>query len=345
MASQAITFLIPGTPLPPGESPTTARSAARSAVRVGARRAGGGVMRLTAQPGDDIVVVRIANGPELYLHPEHARDMMRAQMGGEPTTARGAEQPSDGEVIVPAQLSWRGLDAAAATRGGLLSGVGGALIETFEIITGLSKEKAAGLVTSALTKKIDGQVDPGVYKLLPDELPRLKDKGQKVTKIPPAANGAPILVLAHGTFVDTASTFGKLWSLHPARVQRPVQALRRPRLRARSPDGRREPVCQRADARGGRCRKDARLHLVTHSRGGLVAEVLARVAGGQGLRPEDLALFKDGRNTTQHLADLEQARQARQATAIPGRTHGARRMSGARHTAGVAAASTPTCRC
>jgi len=37
----------------------------------------------------------------------------------------------------------------------------------------------------------------------------------------------------------------------------------------------------------------ARLHLITHSRGGLIAEALARVAAGQGLRDEDRAIFND----------------------------------------------------
>ena len=57
-----------------------------------------------------------------------------------------------------------------------------------------------------------------------------------------------MLVLVHGTFVDTVSTFGKLWTLHPQRGARAVRALRRPRLRARPPDARREPDRQRADA-------------------------------------------------------------------------------------------------
>ena len=37
--------------------------------------------------------------------------------------------------------------------------------------------------------------------------------------MPAAAEGGPILVLAHGTFVDTSSTFRGLWSHHPGRVK------------------------------------------------------------------------------------------------------------------------------
>src|SRR5262249_32601601 len=104
------------------------------------------------------------------------------------------------------------------------------------------------------------------------------------------------------TFVDTASTFGKLWSLHPARVRALFQryggrvyALDHPTVGA-SPFANALTLAETLP-------KGARLHLVTHSRGGLVAEVLARVAGGQGLRTEDLALFKDDAYG-QHRTDL-----------------------------------------
>ncbi|HZT54950.1 MAG TPA: hypothetical protein VFA35_01900, partial [Burkholderiaceae bacterium] len=48
----------------------------------------------------------------------------------------------------------------------------------------------------------------------------------------------------------------------------------------------------------------ARLHLVTHSRGGLVAEVLARACGGGTLGADELALFGDARYAV-HRADLQ----------------------------------------
>src|SRR5690606_23935621 len=50
--------------------------------------------------------------------------------------------------------------------------------------------------------------------------------------------------------------------------------------------------------------KGARLHLLTHSRGGIVAEVLARICGGRGVQDEDFALFS-GKDYQQHRAELE----------------------------------------
>ena len=134
-----------GNAAPPGESPTTARSAARSAVRVGARRAGGEVVRVTARPGDDIVVVRIANGPSA-LSASRARARPDARADGRDRRPRVApSRLRDGEVVVPAQLELarsRGCGGNARRHARL--DVGGALIETFEIMTGLSKDEGGG---------------------------------------------------------------------------------------------------------------------------------------------------------------------------------------------------------
>ena len=51
-----------------------------------------------------------------------------------------------------------------------------------------------------------------------DALQPLKGSNLKRDKLPAAPNGGPILMFVHGTFVDTASTFGKLWAVHPQRV-------------------------------------------------------------------------------------------------------------------------------
>ena len=94
--------------------------------------------------------------------------------------------------------------------------------------------------------------------------------------LPQAAGGATSLVLIHGTFTNTAGSFGKLWSHHPDRVHTlfsrygdRVYALDHPTLGV-------SPIAN-AITLANALPPRARLHLVTHSRGGLVAEVLARV--------------------------------------------------------------------
>ena len=102
-----------------------------------------------------------------------------------------------------------------------------------------------------------------------------------------------MLVLIHGTFSSTDGTFGKLWTDHPKRVEllfgrydRRVYALDHATLGA-SPIGNALMLVQALPA-------GARLHLLTHSRGGLVAEVLARACAQPQPGSDDLAFFEGG---------------------------------------------------
>jgi len=90
MATQVpeITFVVPGQALPSGQASITLNGTVKSAVGVGARRGGGETVRITAQPGDDVVVLHIANGPTLYLHPEDALELLLAQVNVVPTLVR-----------------------------------------------------------------------------------------------------------------------------------------------------------------------------------------------------------------------------------------------------------------
>ncbi len=267
-----------------------ARGTIKHAVRLAAQRGGGDTVRVSATPGEDVVVLHLANGPSLVLHPETARDLLL----GQGTAQRSAGTPA--EVVVPAQLRWRGLEQAAPTRGaGFLGDV---LLKGLEVVTGLVKDEAADFVAGAVVSKVDGQVDAGVYALNRNTLTPLKGSGGKLDAVPPAANGGPLLVLVHGTFVETVSTFGKLWALHPQSVQtlfdfygERVYALDHPTI-GQSPFANAMTLVRTLP-------QGARLHLVTHSRGGLVAEVLARLASQRDVGDADLAFFAGDAYTAQ----------------------------------------------
>ena len=280
-----ITFLVPG------QSQATRGAAAASMpglpgrvkenVRMAARRAGSEPLRVTAVPGEDVVVLQIAGGPPLLLHPENARDLLLGQ-----GSAKRSAAPAGGDVAVPVQLRWQGLEQAAPTR--TRGFLGDVMLSAFQVLTGLAKDSAVTLATSAVLNRVDGQVEAGVYALRPESLEPLKGSGLKLNQVPPS--NETMLVLVHGTFVETVSTFGKLWALHPQRVRAlftayggRVYALDHPTLGA-------SPVAN-ALTLVRALPKGARLHLATHSRGGLVAEVLARVAAQPRLTADDLAFF------------------------------------------------------
>ena len=222
-------------------------------------------------------MLHIDGGPALVLHPENARDLLRSQEGGLEAT-RGAA--ADNVVAVPVRLQWRGLEERAAGAGVTRGFLGNVVLKAIDVVTGMAAEDVARLAVGAIANRVDGQVKPGVYQLRPDVLSSLLEQ-QPVRTLPEAASGAASLVLIHGTFTNTAGSFGKLWSHHPDRVQtlfstygNRVYALDHPTL-GESPIANAMTLANALPPR-------ARLHLVTHSRGGLVAEVLARVCANPG---------------------------------------------------------------
>lgn len=223
MAQNAITFVIPGQPRTSrgaGDAPVAAQGMAgvvKASVQLSTRRGAGDTVRVSAVPGEDVVRLHLAGGPTLTLHPETARDLML----GQGTATRSASPAAPGDVAVPVQLRWRGLEQAAPTRGA--GSLGDVLLQAFEVITGLAHDavvdSAADWAASQVVARVDGQVDAGVYALRRESLAALKGSGQKLASVPaPADASQPLLVLIHGTFVDTFSTFGKLWAQHPQRV-------------------------------------------------------------------------------------------------------------------------------
>ncbi len=250
----------------------------------------------------NVVVLSIDGGPELTLHPETARDLLLAQAG---QASRGADtaRGSD-EVLVPSTLRWPGPDAAiAATRAGFGELVGGIVLKAVDIVTGVARDKAAELAAGVLARRVDAQVNPGVYRLNARSLDSLKDAA-RLERVDPPSGNVPLLVFVHGTFSNTSSAFQTLWRENPGRVrsifdryQDAVYGLDHPTLGA-SPIANAITLAEALPA-------DATLHLVTHSRGGLVAEVLAQVCARPTVSAAELTGFlPDQRNELNTLAAL-----------------------------------------
>jgi CHAT domain-containing protein len=313
-STNEITFIVPGR-VQPAPVARSASGVAKVTVRVGTERGGSEPIRVTARPGDDVVVLGIANGPTLVLHPADARDLMLAQSATMTRSALAGRRGTAGatEILVPAQLGWPGLEAEA-TRGATRGWMGQVLLNGFQVLTGIGKDPAAKLAAAAITKKVDAKVDAGVYRLSADALEPLKGSGRKLDAVPPAADGAPLLVFVHGTFSDTVGTFAKLWTLHSATVRQlfarygdRIYGLDHPTLGV-SPIANALTLVRALPA-------GARVHLVTHSRGGLVAEVLVRACAGKSIGKDVLALFA-GAAYEQHRSDLSALVKEAQAKAI-----------------------------
>ena len=156
--------------------------------------------------------------------------------------------------------------------------------------------------------------------------------------MPPAADGGPLLVLVHGTFVDTVSTFGKLWAQHPQRVRElfahygdRVYALDHPTLGV-SPIANALTLVKRAAGRRARC-TSSRTRAAAWSPRCWRASAAARRCGD-----DDLDAVRRRRVRASTAADLQRAGQGGAGQGPAGRARRARRLPGARHAARIEAA-------
>ncbi|MBS0660347.1 MAG: CHAT domain-containing protein [Verrucomicrobia bacterium] len=224
-------------------------------------------------------MLHLDSGPELVLHPENARRLFLSQTEEE----AGSDRPLAGEaalpdeVRVPSDLAWRMLDNGMVGRGGARGFLGRVLLRALQVVRVLfSPQAAAGdFAASAIVKKFDGAVEEGLYRLNATRLETLK--GADRAQFTEHDQGAICLVFIHGTFSSTVGTFARFWLDHPASVERifhafvdgPVLAFEHATLGV-SPLRNALNLALALPER-------ARLTLVTHSRGGLVAEALVRV--------------------------------------------------------------------
>jgi hypothetical protein len=220
-----------------GAAPLTATefpgATVKRSITLGARRDSGGDVRVEAISGEDVVVLEFVSGPVLTLHPENARDLMLAQSDqGKTERDAGTADLGKNEVRVPANLQWRGLEKDVLAPSGTRGFVGTVLLKAFKVLTGVAKEKVADWAASKVVEKVDGQVNPGVYLLKPDALPRLKGNAVPVDEVVAPEADKPVLVLIHGTFSNTSGTFQKLWIEHRSACRSCLPPTSRPFMRS-----------------------------------------------------------------------------------------------------------------
>jgi pimeloyl-ACP methyl ester carboxylesterase len=304
--SDKVTFLVTGRnergAIPGTQSRGTAvpvDAKIKDAVTLSTTRGAGDDFRLDASPGSDYVVLDIKDGPSLILHPNSAKALLKAQVRPDDVTVNGS-----GEVFVPNTLEWKGLVTPATTRGVSRGALGKVFLSAIRVVAGPIEMVIADKTVEEIIRHFDGSVGGGVFALSRTPPAQMKDlKPAADNSIPTRPDGAPALFFIHGTFSDTSGSFGKLWSEHPEHVDKlfetygdNVYALDHPTLGV-------SPI-ENALMLANALKKNSRLHLVTHSRGGLVAEVLARVCANPAISAADEAFFKDDANGLGKLRDL-----------------------------------------
>lgn len=285
-----IRFLVPG-----GGFERSTDGQVERGVSVALARGEDRPVPLTAVAGQDLVSLQLKNGPELRVSAQTARDILVSQTD----TTRSRDAQGDA-IAVPTRLAWRSAGSTRASRGATE-----VALAAFSVVSGSPVTEAAAL---ALAEKVDGQVDEGLYRLRPDAPGSRREAGEPAFS---ASGSGPLLVFVHGTFSSTAGGFGKLWSEQRSALAQLFAHYGADNLLAY--DHRTLMVSPLENAVGlyKALPPGATVDLVTHSRGGLVGEVLARSSATDGVPfaadviagcPTDTA----GQRMAQQMAEFNQ---------------------------------------
>jgi len=252
-----IQFSIAGAEAGSAIQPITGLPLARN-IAIGVSRGEGAQDTLIEADAErHVVALAFAGGPTLYVNPAD----VAALLGGTGGASRGADGVAEGVVRIGAALP------GVASRG-----IGDMILSGFGLFD-FGTDKAADLATPKIAQSIENSVSPGVWKLTHDTLPVKTALTVKMPANTPVDQ--PLLIFIHGTgsctgggfaglWLDNKEMLGELFERYPDRVF----ALDHKTLT--------ESPIQNAIALAEALPQGARVHLVTHSRGGLVADLLSR---------------------------------------------------------------------
>jgi pimeloyl-ACP methyl ester carboxylesterase/tetratricopeptide (TPR) repeat protein len=270
-----------GRGLPPGAVTV------KDAALLQTARAGGPQVTLEGLQPDDVVEIELQDGLRIWSRVEDVpRDLVRRSQRG---------QAGD-TILLPSEL----------TIGPASRALGGWTIKALKVL-GLD---VPGKITDFAAAHVEGRLQPGpgLYRC------SLEDE----TGLRPASavdGKGPVLLFLHGTASSTSGSFSELWKPQSGTLIKPL---------FRHYDGRvfgyqhrtltQSPIQNAlavAEALANVLEEDGELHIVSHSRGGLVGELLAwgMRAGAAPFTPDDLSLFDEpgreaDRQALERLSDV-----------------------------------------
>lgn len=248
-----------------------------------------GVARDAAEPLESaplslnsVVEVGLDDGFSLWLHPDTLKELT-----GQTARRDGADSPDTLEIPV------------AIPSAGPQRGIGDFAIRTLRIFGVDPVELSA----TALAKMIDQKIapKPGLYCWGVD--------GQLAADTTTAPKSdKPILLFLHGTFSSTLGSFGGLAEVKHKMIWRALREAYGDQIYGLEHWTLSESPIHNAIQALEALPKNAVLHLVSHSRGGLIGELLCRGGGPAGwdapFSPAEFALFPDQANDLRRLSKL-----------------------------------------
>lgn len=196
----------------------------------------------------------------------------------------------EGELLLPTELPF----------GTPSRGFGRWVLKALRIFHVELAEEAAVAIAARLEDQL--QPGPGLYRCPFADRCELRPLASGEVPFP---GDAPVLLFLHGTASSTEGSFGGLWERPQLPVLKALNDYYRGNLFAYQHRTLSQSPVENALELVRLLPKGARLHLVSHSRGGLIGELLCRSALTEGRVPfddEDLARFAQPERTRDHAA-------------------------------------------
>ncbi|MCC6389443.1 MAG: CHAT domain-containing protein [Bryobacterales bacterium] len=267
MANQTISFVIPGIPIETISEPEIAgllnvRAASSHAIVPARRGEARAAARVDTAP-DSIVKIEYECGITEYLR----ADQLAAEVGA----SRGGN-----EIVIPASLY----------RGGATRGVTDWALKALHVF-GVSPADAIARETAlAVVEHFDGRLKTGLYRLNGDG-----SFGEQITGAQQLDTKAPYLVFIHGTASSTEGSFSGFWrdaQNQPTQEWKDLVSKYPNRILALEHCTFSVSPARNTLDLAALLPAQAAVHVITHSRGGLVGELLCLGP----LSEDDLAAFE-----------------------------------------------------
>lgn len=250
--------------------------------RIGVARDAAPPLESAPLSDNSVVEVELEDGFSLWLNPDTLKELTgQTAKRGDADSQDALELP----VAIPSKNSQRG--------------IGDFIIRSLRIFDVDPVELAA----TALAKKIDEKIvmKPGVYAWGTD--------GQLSTDTKAIAKSdKPILLFLHGTFSSTLGSFGGLAEVKHKEIWRALRDAYGDHIYGLEHWTLSESPIQNAIQALEALPKNAVLHVVSHSRGGLIGELLCRGGGPVGwdapFSPAELALSPEQAGDLRRLSKL-----------------------------------------
>lgn len=247
----------------------------------------------------DIVEIELEDGLKLWQSVEDTQSDFAADAG---------RSGSDQALLVPRTLTF-------STEGDASRGLRDHLVRAIRVMRGDPIGKAGELSALKLAEKIEEKINPGFYRCtrsIGDGDGRIALTAAKTEDVP--AN-KKILVLLHGTFSSTEGSFGDLAFAPKAEVWDKLEAAYPGGIFALEHKSVTQSPVRNATDLVKMLPKGAEVGLMSHSRGGMIAELICRAARTDvkesgAIDEIDIEIFQSMKERRTQVTELRRLRDA-----------------------------------